>query len=138
VDWLSTPEGEAAQAEYGVQLHTLLFSHPAVEAITWWDFADYNAWQGAPAGMLRADMSPKPLYERLMALIHGEWSTHVRTHSDKEGSLRFRCFFGTHTLRATLSSGDVVGYTFEAEARGARSLTLTLGDQQPASTRMQD
>ncbi|MCU0522719.1 MAG: endo-1,4-beta-xylanase, partial [Anaerolineae bacterium] len=36
--WPSTPEGEAAQAEYATRLYTLLFSHPAVEAITWWDF----------------------------------------------------------------------------------------------------
>jgi endo-1,4-beta-xylanase len=125
--WPSTPEGEAAQAAYGVQLYTLLFSHPAVEAITWWDFADHNAWQGAPAGMLRADMSPKPLYERLMALIHGEWSTRVRAHTDETGVLRCRCFYGIHTIRVTLASGDVATGTFAVEPRGPRELTLSIG-----------
>ena len=43
----------------------MIFSHPAVEAITWWDFSDRGAWQRAPAGFLRDDLSPKPAYERL-------------------------------------------------------------------------
>ena len=66
-DWPSTPEGEAAQAEYGAKLYTVLFSHPAVEAITWWDFSDYRSWQGAPSGLVREDMTPKPLYDRWQA-----------------------------------------------------------------------
>jgi endo-1,4-beta-xylanase len=43
-DWISTLEGEARQLEYGSALYTLLFSHPAVEAITCWDFSDRGAW----------------------------------------------------------------------------------------------
>jgi len=39
-DWKSTPEGEALQAEEAVKLYRLLFSHPAVQAITWWDLSD--------------------------------------------------------------------------------------------------
>jgi GH35 family endo-1,4-beta-xylanase len=48
----TTSEGEAAQAEYVPQFYTALFAHPAVQAITWWDFSDNGAWQGAPAGWL--------------------------------------------------------------------------------------
>ena len=59
--WDTTPEGEQRQLEYGRKLYTVLFSHPAVEAITWWDFSDLQSWVGAPAGLLRKDMSPKPL-----------------------------------------------------------------------------
>ena len=33
-DWPSTPEGEARQAREVAGFYTLLFSHPAVEAIT--------------------------------------------------------------------------------------------------------
>ena len=54
-DWASTPEGERRQAEAVVQFYTILFSHPAVQAITWWDFSDQGAWQGAPAGFVRAE-----------------------------------------------------------------------------------
>lgn len=38
--WISRPEDLEIQREYTEQLYTLLFSHPAVEAITWWDFPD--------------------------------------------------------------------------------------------------
>ena len=44
--WTTTPEGEQRQAEEVVQFYTILFSHPAVQAITWWDFSDQGAWQG--------------------------------------------------------------------------------------------
>jgi endo-1,4-beta-xylanase len=125
-DWDSTPEGEAAQAEYGEQLYTLLFSHPAVEAITWWDFADYNAWQNAPAGFLRTDMSPKPFYDRLMALIHGEWRTDVQTTSDATGALRGRCFFGEHAVTVTLASGDVLRGTFALNREDKNPLTVVV------------
>jgi GH35 family endo-1,4-beta-xylanase len=128
-DWLTTPEGEVAQADYGAQLYTLLFSHPAVEAITWWDFADYRAWQGAPAGMLRRDMSPKPLYDRLMGLIHGAWKTDVATTVGESGALACRCFFGEHRVTATLPTGEVLTGTFTAEAGGARDLIVTLAAQ---------
>jgi GH35 family endo-1,4-beta-xylanase len=61
-DWPSTPEGERLAAIQGGEFYTTLMAHPLVKAITWWDFSDYHAWQGAPAGLLRRDMSPKPLY----------------------------------------------------------------------------
>ena len=57
----TTAEGEARQAEQTAKFYTALFAHPAVQAITWWDFSDLGAWQGAPAGWLRRDMSPKPV-----------------------------------------------------------------------------
>jgi len=74
----TTPEGEERQAEATARFYTLLFSHPAVQAITWWDFSDDGAWMGAPAGWLRKDMSPKPVYERMLALIKGEWWTKAK------------------------------------------------------------
>lgn len=66
-DWPSTPEGEARQAAEVASFYQVLFDHPAVEAITWWDLVD-GAWLGAPAGLLRADLTPKPAYERLLTL----------------------------------------------------------------------
>ncbi|HCO97007.1 MAG TPA: hypothetical protein DIU00_24220, partial [Phycisphaerales bacterium] len=63
--WLTTPEGEKSQAKQVAEFYSVLFSHPAVEAITWWDFTDQNAWQRAPAGLVREDMTPKPAYNEL-------------------------------------------------------------------------
>jgi GH35 family endo-1,4-beta-xylanase len=69
----STPDLEEKQAEQVARFYTALFAHPAVEAVTWWDFSDARAWKNAAAGWLRKDMSPKPVYERLRSLIKGDW-----------------------------------------------------------------
>jgi endo-1,4-beta-xylanase len=102
----TTSEGEALQADYVPALYTLLFSHPSVEAITWWDLSDLNAWQGAPAGLLRADMSPKPVYNRLVKLIRGDWWTRETVYSDDKGVAKWRGFYGDYRL--TIQSGDQI------------------------------
>ncbi len=104
-DWLTTPEGEKAQANYVVQFYTLLFSHPAVRGITWWDFSDRGAWQNAPAGLVRKDMTPKPAYDRLMDLIHKQWSTDATGTSSAAGLFHSRAFYGDYQVTATDGAG---------------------------------
>jgi len=103
----TTPEGEEAQADYVPKFYTMLFAHPVVQAITWWDFSDLGAWQGAPAGWLRKDMTPKPVYERLMSLIRGEWWTKTEGRTDAKGEFATQAFYGTHRLTAQLPNGRV-------------------------------
>jgi len=104
--WPTTPEGEAQQAEYVGKIYTVLFSHPAIEAITWWDFMDGN-WQGAPAGLVHADLTPKPVYEHLMQLIKGRWWTSVDVKTDAAGEVRFRGFSGRYRIGVTTPGGLV-------------------------------
>jgi hypothetical protein len=94
----STPEGEEAQADLVEQHYTLLFGHPAVQAVSWWDLSDRGAWQSAPAGLLRSDMSPKPAYERLRELIRNRWWTHAQGRTDAEGRFTCRAFHGRHRV----------------------------------------
>jgi GH35 family endo-1,4-beta-xylanase len=103
--WPTTPEGEAHQADYVEKLYIVLFSHPAVEAITWWDFMD-GAWQGAPAGLVRADLTPKPVYERLMELIKGKWWTVAEAQTDASGEARFRGYQGRYRITVTTAGGQ--------------------------------
>jgi endo-1,4-beta-xylanase len=103
-DWPSTPEGEAYQAEKVARFYTLLFSHPAVEAITWWDFSDQGAWQRAPAGLLYKDMTPKPAYEELKKLIKGAWWTTTRVQTSADGTAALRGFLGDY--RITVRIGE--------------------------------
>jgi endo-1,4-beta-xylanase len=117
--WPTTPEGEAHQADYVAKLYTLLFSHPAVEAITWWDLMD-GAWQGAPAGLLRADLTPKPAYERLMELIRGEWWTRAEVSAGAEGEARFRGFAGRYRLTVTAAGRTAVSEIELARGAGGR------------------
>jgi len=96
--WPSTEKGEKEQADYVEKYYKLLFSHPAVEAITWWNLSDYDAWLNAPAGLVRRDLSKKPAYERLERLIKKEWWTSLEEKTDDDGEIEFRGFCGDYQI----------------------------------------
>lgn len=100
-NWHSTPQGERAQADQVRELYHLLFSHPSVEAIVWWDLTDKHAWMGAPGGLLRKDFSPKPAYYVIRDLIKKGWTTNVRATTDANGQAIMRGFFGEYTVAVT-------------------------------------
>lgn len=105
-NWHPTnPEGEARQADYVPKFYTVLFGHPAVQALTWWDFSDQGAWQGAAAGLVRADMSPKPVYDRLLELVKNRWWTRAEGQTDAQGELHLQAYYGWHRLTAELPDG---------------------------------
>ena len=121
-DWHTSAEGEKRQAAQVAEFYTVLFSHPAVEAITWWDFSDLGAWQGAPAGLVRKDMSPKPAYEALMRLIKKDWWTGKQTlTTDARGQIAFRGFLGGYDVRAARGSA-----TFRLDKPGKAKSSVTL------------
>jgi len=127
-DWHTTREGEEAQLRYGKDFYTVLFSHPAVEAITWWDFSDLGSWQGAPAGLVRKDMSPKPLYNWLFEAFKKKWTTDFDGLADREGRVRLSCFFGDHEVVAVLPSGERLKGDFAVRRNGGRQITVRLGE----------
>jgi GH35 family endo-1,4-beta-xylanase len=88
---------EASQAEYAVKFYRVCFAHPSMRAITWWDLCDEGSWLPG-GGMLRADMSPKPVYNQLKRLIHDEWLTRLTLTTDADGRLAFRGFRGKYRL----------------------------------------
>jgi len=110
--WLTTPEGEKRQAGQVAEFYRILFSHPAVEAITWWDFTDQNAWQQAPAGLVREDMSPKPVFEELKRLIKGQWWTQTETTTETGGTAQFRGFLGEYEVSVQIDGKKLSG-TFQ-------------------------
>jgi len=120
------PEGEERQAEATVRFYTVLFSHPAVQAITWWDFSDDGAWMGAPAGWLRKDMSPKPVYERMLGLIKGEWWTNVNGRTNNEGIWQGRVFYGDYELMVRTPDGRVSKQKLSIRRGKDNSFKITL------------
>jgi endo-1,4-beta-xylanase len=106
LEWHSTaPELEETQADYVANLYTLLFGHPAVQEISWWDLTDLASWHNAPAGLLRADMSPKPAYERLDALINESWRTRADGFTNRRGEFQLRAFHGDYAVTARHPDG---------------------------------
>jgi len=124
-EWPTTPDGERTQAEYVESFYRLLVSHPAVEAITWWNLSDRNAWQRAPAGLLRQDMSPKPAYERLHRWIRQEWWTRTNVVTSADGSVTVRVWRAEHKIVAHLGSAQARS-TLRIPQRGPRELTVDL------------
>jgi hypothetical protein len=112
------PNGERMQAEYMKNFYTALFGHPSVEAITWWDFSDKWGWKlsldkcketdgnswdlKCPWGLLRKDMTPKPVYYSLLELIKGEWWTAgVKRKTGPDGTCKFNGFYGDYRFTVT-------------------------------------
>ena len=123
-DWPSTPEGEAAQAREVERFYTMLYSHPAVAAITWWDFSDRAAWQRAPAGFLRKDMSPKPAYEVLHRLIKEKWWTRTTVRTDAQGKAAFRGTVGQYRIAVTAAGRTAEPQTLELRRGPANQITV--------------
>ncbi|MGQ9771824.1 MAG: endo-1,4-beta-xylanase [Thermogutta sp.] len=124
--WETTPEGEEYQAHEVVRFYTMLFSHPAVEAITWWDFSDLRAWQGAPAGLVRRDMSPKPAYTELHKLIKGKWWSDVTLTTDGEGKATTRVFGGDFVVSVQAPGFSRLEEAVEIRPRESNTLVLVL------------
>ena len=121
-DWRTTPEAEARQAEQVRRFYRLAFSHPAVEAITWWDFSDRGAWMTAPAGLLRQNMTPKPAYHVLEKLIKQDWWTAPQKLTpDPTGQIHFRAYLGAYRL----TTGNQTTH-FQLNTPGKQTLTLRL------------
>ena len=124
--WFSTPDREAFQAREVERFYRLLFSHPAVEAISWWDFTDRGAWQKAPGGLVRMDMSPKPAYHVLEKLIKQTWWTDDTARTDADGNAKFRPFHGQHDVTVVLPGQPPVTQSMSVRKGDSNRLVITL------------
>ncbi|MGJ8454653.1 endo-1,4-beta-xylanase [Pseudothermotoga sp. U03pept] len=86
---------EKLQAEIAKIFYTVFFSHPAVEAIVYWNF--YRAWQQG-SGFLRDDLTVKPIYFVLKDLVHRQWKTSVNLRTDDQGEVNFKGFAGIYQV----------------------------------------
>jgi len=121
-DWDSNAAGEKRQMEQVTEFYRILYSHPAVQGITWWDFSDFHAWLGAPSGLVRKDMSPKPAYESLMQMIKKDWwSGPLNLTSDEKGLVKFSGFQGRYKAECAGAKGE-----FEVLDAGQASATVRL------------
>lgn len=121
-------EYEILQRDYVPKLYTLLFGHPAVESITWWDFSDRGAWKGAAAGLLREDLSPKPVYEQLRDLIRRQWWTQTEGETDAQGEWDFQAFYGRHRLTVRSRRGHEWKQEFDWLPGGNPRMEVVLPD----------
>ena len=129
------PGDEEVQAEIVRELYRIWFSHPAMEAIIYWNLPDGYANAAEPGdfsngenryygGLCRFDMTPKPAYKVVKDLFGKEWRTNfVR---DVGGEFAFRGFKGTYELEAT-ANGKTVRREFRINPAFPSSVDVTVG-----------
>lgn len=122
---VDTATAEQLQAEIARIFYTVFFSHPAVEAIIYWNF--YRAWQPG-SGFLRDDLTLKPIYFVLKDLIHREWKTLLEGVADETGQLSFTGFPGTYKVTVRLPDGKEEDFTIQVMTTGNSYLSLTISD----------
>jgi len=101
---LGGQEGEREQADAVREFYTVAFASKSVSGITWWDLSDRFAWRNAPAGLVRADLSPKPAYEALDHLLNHLWRTDAAGRTNEDGKVTVRAFYGQY--RITVRTGE--------------------------------
>ncbi|NLF61278.1 MAG: hypothetical protein GX574_09020 [Lentisphaerae bacterium] len=113
-----TAEDEEIQAEILKNLYRMWFSHPAMEAIIYWNLVDGFAHGTVPgdmeagqnyyhAGLIRYDFTPKPFYFVLKELFGKTWRTCLSLNSGDIDNLMFKGFYGEYELIASVGSRSV-------------------------------
>lgn len=116
------PWSEQNQADYAEAFYTLLFSHPSVEAITWWNLIDIYPFV-YHGGLFRADGTPKPVVGRLHQLF-SDWTTHETGETNGQGRFTADAFAGTLDIHVTAPDGTDVTQRVHLPERTHRTLTV--------------
>lgn len=130
--YVETEEDLIWQADFTRDFYTLVFSHPAIEALSWFDFVNHR-WLGAPAGLLNDDLTPKPVYHALYDLIHKQWHSDADLLTNSSGVCRTRLFFGNYDITVQLEDGtmktvnrDILRPSFYAGGGDPRKIAVNL------------
>ena len=113
-EWPTTEEGEIRQEKEWEEMYRILFADQNIKAITGWDFAD-GAWLNAPSGLITKDNRCKPVYNKLLSLVKGEWWTKdevIRTNAD--GLVNIKGTKGTYVIDGAEGIITVSGTPSEA------------------------
>ncbi len=123
----TTPQGEQQQADEIERVYRTIFSMPAVEALTWWDFSDYKAWQRAPVGLLRKDNSAKPAYHCLMRLIKKDWWTQESKRTADNGQVGIRGYLGDYMVQVKTKDGKQIEKKIQLlKAQKPKRITISI------------
>ncbi len=135
--YTDSAEDEAIQAEILKNVYSMWFSHPAMEAIIYWNLVDgYAAFapQGDMTvgenyyrgGLLRFDFTPKPAFRVIRDLFQKEWCTNAVIHTGEgRNTADFKGFYGEYEGHATVS-GKTVPISFHLAKQEEAHITIQL------------
>lgn len=129
-------EDEEVQAELLLNLYRVFFSHPAFEAVIYWNLVDGYASGGKPGnmalgeniyygGLMRFDMTKKPAYKALYNLIHKEWHTDTEVVTDEGGVASFRGFYGDYDIKVVID-GKEYNSSISLSSRASSCFEVTI------------
>jgi GH35 family endo-1,4-beta-xylanase len=124
----NTPAGHEAQAVAARNFYRLWFSHPRMQAITWWNLVDGTAAPGEDkilSGILDADLKPKPSYEALDRLINHDWKTRLKVSTNASGEASFTGFKGQYQVRVRRGDKTLTA-SFHLTGEGKTPIELRL------------
>jgi endo-1,4-beta-xylanase len=127
-NWNTDATNEAKQADYTVKLYKTLFSHPAIQTLTWWNLTDKKAWLGAPTGLIRKDMSAKPAFTQLKNLIKSTWWTNITNQkTNSSGTFTSRAFLGIQRVNVSVNGKTGEAYQYVgSNGNGVTEVTVTV------------
>lgn len=113
----SSPAGKKFQADYLKDFYTLCFSHPAVDAMVYWNLSDFNFWMGSQGGLLDQENNPKPAYFVLKELVKNKWWTRDSARTENN-TITFKGFYGSYKL-TTRIDGKLYTADYDLNKTGA-------------------
>lgn len=128
---------EDVQAELLKNTYSVFFSHPAIEAIIYWNVVDgYAAFapQGDMTsgenryfgGLLTFDFRKKKAHETLVNLFTKEWHTEVETTTDDGGKASFRGFYGDYDI-SVIADGKETKVTEKLSSKAYNDKKIVIG-----------
>lgn len=131
-----TPE---LAAQFYKDYFTTAFSHPAMEAINYWDLSTsinrasstfMSIGGTGQAGLLDPTKNdePRPLYNMLKKLIRTDWMTNLGGDLGRNGAVAFRGFHGDYEITVTTPAGKKLRGTFTIKPDSNNSIQLKLGE----------
>lgn len=124
-----TEEDEELQADMLKLWYSIWFSHPAVDAVVYWNTVDGYAHDGNPGwmenkcrgGLWHHDLTPKKAALMLKKLFNEIWHTDLELTTDDNGYVEFRGFFGDYSVEA-----DEVAFEIGIHKNESTSFELSL------------
>jgi hypothetical protein len=113
---------EARQGQLMHDYLTVMFSHPAMEAITMWGFWQGTHWR-PNAALYRTNWTEKPSLLAYQDLVFNEWWTNVMGMSDELGEYLVRAFKGEYDITVEYNGQD---YVVPATINDDVGVTITL------------
>ena len=99
------PWTEEIQARYADYIYTMMFAHPDVHSITWWDVMGTKP-SVVTGGLTDKGGRKKPVFDTIQAHVKA-WTTTGTTATDASGKARIKGFGGAYNVSVRLPDGTL-------------------------------